>query len=92
MLDRKRLTLLALPALLALSACSTPGTVDPDAPAAADRPSPYERRAEAEAEEREQERRYDEVTSEGNEERSRRNGIESEPDRHQPEVTPDPNR
>ncbi len=62
MLDRKRLTLLALPAMLAVSACSTQDTVDPNAPAAADRPSPYERRAEAEAEEREQSRRDDEGT------------------------------
>ena len=63
MLDRKRITLLTLPALLAMSACSTQGAVAPDAPAAADRPSPYEARAAAEAEEREQNRRDEEETS-----------------------------
>ena len=92
MFDRKRLALLTLPALLAVSACSTQDTVEADRPAAADRPNAYERRVAAEAEEREQERRYDELTSEGNELRDRRNGIESEAERHQPEVTPDPNR
>ena len=62
MLDRIRLALLALPALFAVSACSTQGTVDADVPAAADRPSVYDRRAEAEAEE--QNRRDEEEASE----------------------------
>ncbi len=89
--NRKRLALLALPALLAVSACSTQGTLDTDVPAAADRPNAYERRVAAEAEERQQNRRNAELTSEGAELRDRRNGIEAEPERHQPEVTPDPN-
>ena len=89
--NRKRLALLALPALLAVSACSTQGTLDTDVPAAADRPNAYERRVAAENEERQQNRRYEEVSSEQNELLNRRSGIESEPERHQPEVTPDPN-
>ena len=79
MLYRKRLTILLAPAALALSACSTQDLRSETDSAAT---STDDARIA---------RHLQELTSDRNEVLSRRNGIESEPGRHQPEVTPDPN-
>ena len=79
MLYRKRLTILLAPAALALSACSTQDLRSETDSAAT---STDDARIA---------RHLQELTSDRSEVLSRRNGIESEPGRHQPEVTPDPN-
>ena len=81
MLYRKRLLTLLIPALFCLGACSTQDLRSE---------TEAETAATATADERVA-LHLRELTSDRAELLSRRNGIESEPDRHQPEVTADPN-
>ena len=93
MLNRKRLALLALPALLSMSACSTQGArnADADSYAVALAQDTQATEAAADAQEQRRARHLEEITSRRSELLSRRNGIESEPDMHQPDVVADPN-
>lgn len=76
MLYRKRLAILLIPAVFRLGACSTQDLKsDTDGTVAATDDARHVRHLQ-------------ELTSDHSEQLSRRNGIESEPGRHQPEVTP----
>ena len=79
MLYRKRLTTILIPALFCLGACSTQDLMSETEAAAT--PTDDARIA----------RHLRQLTSDSSERLSNRNGIESEPGRHQPEVTPDSN-
>ena len=93
MLDRRLFSLLILPALLTMSACSTHDSRNADARsyAVALAQDTQATEAAADAQDRRRARELEELTSERSEQLSRRNGIESEPDRHRPDVPADPN-
>lgn len=92
MLTANRLALLVLPALLSMAACSTQDgrSTDTRSYALALAQDTQTTETAADIQERRVARELEELTSERSEFLSRRNGIESEPDRHQPDVSPDP--
>lgn len=81
---------LLLPAMLCLGACSAHDVRSDDDRTTAIRADEHGVAAQIEA--GQQTRRIDELTSDHAELLHRRNGIESEPERHQPDVVADPGR
>ena len=79
MLYRKRLATILIPALFCLGACSTQDLRNETEAAA------------TATDDARVARHLQDLTSDRSERLSRRNGIEAEPGRHQPEVTADPN-